>query len=228
MALSFSNGSSEYVNCGNDSSIQVGNNMSLSGWINPNVSGNSSILAKQQNTGSNWPSYGILVYPSGANKVFGFYLSSNGTTNGSKSYIINAVYGGWFHFVCTYDGSSMKVYINGSDVGSPTSYASGIGYNSDPLYLGRWRVGGDLYYNGSEADIRIYNKTLSDNECEILYYSRGNDNITGSLVARYILNEGADGSSASGASSIIDYSGNSNHGTPYNTPTYQEFALRLY
>lgn len=66
----------------------------------------------------------------------------------------------WYHIVGTYDGSTARIYINGSlDASGSTSR------NTNTV---NWRIGrsawGGNYHNGKISNIRLYNKALTASE----------------------------------------------------------------
>ncbi len=85
----------------------------------------------------------------------------------SVSSISEAIPNKWTHIACTYDGSNLKIYINGIQentlpIGiqmlSQSTIGLGIG-NSPELFSG-------LGFNGSVAQARIYNRALSKEEID--------------------------------------------------------------
>jgi len=75
--------------------------------------------------------------------------------------------------------------------------------------------------------MRLYNRQVSLAEIKSIYYAQGNDNIVNGLVGRWLMNEKPDGQAATVANSVIDISGNGNHGTPVNSPTYRGAPMKL-
>lgn len=78
--------------------------------------------------------------------------------------------GSWHHIAGVYDGSTMKMYVDGWLAGSIA--ASGkIGITTDPLFLGTKSntvtVAGD-YFKGMLEDLRIYNYPLTETEIQTL------------------------------------------------------------
>jgi hypothetical protein len=68
----------------------------------------------------------------------------------------------WTHLVGTYDGTNMRFYINGSQVGSPTAST----YNLNTTYpfrigAGATEGGGTFFFNGDVAEVAYYNTALS-------------------------------------------------------------------
>ena len=132
-------------------------------------------------------------------------------------------------FLTAKEGAYAKLYIDGIEVDNVASIGNfidtGANYNN--------RVGCDRgdppghFSPGVAFDIRVYGRQLSLAEIRNIYYSRGNDNIVDGLVGRWRMDEKPDGTVASGTDTVIDISGNGNHGTPYNSPVYRSAPVRL-
>ena len=75
----------------------------------------------------------------------------------------------WTHVVCTYDGSFMKLYIDGEldkTLNNPGPMdVAGTG----DLYIGDNQQNSPLVFDGDIDEVRIYNRTLSSHEVESLY-----------------------------------------------------------
>ncbi len=71
--------------------------------------------------------------------------------------------GEWYHFAGTYDGDSLRIYINGEMEGEKGGVPE-IETSDLDLWLGAddWQAGTDL--PGVLDEVRIYNKALSDGE----------------------------------------------------------------
>jgi len=72
------------------------------------------------------------------------------------------------HIVVTYDGSDLKIYVNGSESASQ-SLSITVSYGSDPTAFGYRPVAGDRYFGGRIDDSRLYSKALSSTEVSNLY-----------------------------------------------------------
>jgi hypothetical protein len=79
----------------------------------------------------------------------GAMLSVNGPT---------LAFNTWTHVVATFDGSNVKLYVNGQPVatGTSTSYAPNT---SKPFTVGRGES--SFYFNGRLDEVAYYNKVLS-------------------------------------------------------------------
>lgn len=67
----------------------------------------------------------------------------------------------WQHIVATYDGTTLRLYHNGSSVGTPATSTGNISNNVKSLNIA---VRGNNFFDGNISNIRIYNKTLTVEE----------------------------------------------------------------
>ena len=75
--------------------------------------------------------------------------------------------GTWYHVAGAYDGSQMKVYVNGNLVGTPSSVSVPIaGTDGVGLSVG-WRPSVN-YFHGSIDEVRVYDKALTQQEIAAL------------------------------------------------------------
>jgi hypothetical protein len=71
----------------------------------------------------------------------------------------------WHHYVYTFDGTTHRLYIDGTLAGSGTTSPNTA--SPSELNFGRWS-GNSSYLNGQLDDIRIYSRTLSSGEASAL------------------------------------------------------------
>ena len=69
--------------------------------------------------------------------------------------------GEWVHAAVTYDGSTIRFYIDGERDSSEVTEALTFGTVNQSLILGCDFPGGDEYFNGVMDDVRIYDYALS-------------------------------------------------------------------
>jgi hypothetical protein len=75
----------------------------------------------------------------------------------------------WIHVVGTYDGSNVKIYING-DLENTKSYTQTPATTDQPLVIGRWYGNfDDLYTDGQIDQARIFSSALTDSQVTELY-----------------------------------------------------------
>jgi hypothetical protein len=69
--------------------------------------------------------------------------------------------GVWYYAVGTYDGITLRMFINGiQDANTISSSGTITSYNT-PVQVGRWGTQGSQYLNGRVATAQIYNRALS-------------------------------------------------------------------
>jgi hypothetical protein len=104
-----------------------------------------------------------------------FLIRSGGTdytANGSSS--IND--GNWHHLAATYNGSIMKIYIDGTLRGTNTSFSGNLPTNNDLVFIGKHY---DLsnssdYFNGTIDEVMIFNRSLSAEQISALFNNKTN------------------------------------------------------
>ena len=148
-ALAF-DGKSAFVDCGSGKRLALKDKLTVSAWINPKgkPSGEPVIVGE---TPRNWA---ITHYKGRAY----FYISGGG-----NSRYVPVPYHSWTHVAGTYDGGTLRVYVNGQlrvmrKLPANTAIKSG----------GTVRIGGGnrkgSFYNGFIDDVRVYARALSDEE----------------------------------------------------------------
>lgn len=122
-------------------------------------------------------------------------------SGGSADYSFTFVVGQWYHTVYTYDGTNIRVYLNGALV-------QNVAWSSVGAPAGtNWNFGQS---NVELQDIAIYNAALSAEEAAQLYAVR-RPRRTNNLLAYYPF--------FAGANRTIDYTGNGRSLTSAGTPT---------
>ncbi len=168
-AYSF-NGSSNYINIPNSSSMQMSSAVTISAWVDPSsISGTRSILMKGQ-SGNNWD-YGLAL-------VSGVPTYTADAANLSYGSAIST--SKWTQIVMTLSiGGSLTMYVNGQSVGStstPTnSSCSGTCLSPSSLSAEIGNANSaSFYFAGSIGEVRVYNRALTSTEVTNLYQSYDN------------------------------------------------------
>ena len=154
-ALNFNGTTSAYVTVPNSASLNPqGSQISVTAWFKAiDWNGNRRILQK----GPSDNQYRLTA----EGGVFKFDLSGVGTVSITLP-SINV----WHNAVGTYDGTTMKLYIDGAVAGSLTVATPGaaLAVTTGNLYIGTKintaTTAGD-YFNGTIDDVRIYNYSLT-------------------------------------------------------------------
>ena len=78
----------------------------------------------------------------------------------------------WYFLAGTYDGETVKFYINGEFISQDTSPSGDLSTINRDLCIGQNDFINTLVVNGTIDEVRIYNRALSENEIKMLYFNR--------------------------------------------------------
>jgi hypothetical protein len=156
--LSF-DGVNDLVTVADAASLDLAGAMTLSAWVRPSALGSSwrTVLVKEQP--------GNLVYALYANAENGrpsghVFAGSDQFAVGSAPLALNA----WSHLAATWDGSLLRLYVNGTQVGSRSLTGT------MPASSGALRIGGNTvwpeWFAGVLDDVRVYDRALSAAEIQ--------------------------------------------------------------
>ena len=82
-----------------------------------------------------------------------------------------AHYGEWAHLVITVDGTTVKGYVNGSQLGSTGTSSQSLAAGVNAFVLGNYgaTTGAAQQFDGTIDQVRIFNKAISASEVTTLY-----------------------------------------------------------
>ena len=163
-ALTF-DGDGDYVDCGDDSRLDVVDNFTIAAWVKTTEGG--SYFFSRHNT-SNWKGYNLGVNADG--KLFArMYITANGDVTAASPTVDD---GNWHHLALVVEaGKSLLLYIDGNE---PATYdkqdtaESGTYAGGNPLRIGRHCTHAPGCFNGSLDDVRFWDYALSEAEIEYL------------------------------------------------------------
>jgi len=75
----------------------------------------------------------------------------------------------WYHLAMTYDGSNLRIYVNGVLGATDALSQANNGTASATLKIGRLGSYAGVFMNGKIDDVRYYSRALSDAEMITLY-----------------------------------------------------------
>lgn len=143
----------------------------LSAWVYPTAWISYSTIINKA-TGGNWSNstVGLWSYYSG----FGCIVGSNVCCNPSDSWqtIVNKPsLNNWHHVSCVGDGSVMRMYVDGEEVGDVQISSENIDptSNDSPLIIGKRYSSVTESFPGKIDEIRIYNTALSSSTIKNYY-----------------------------------------------------------
>ena len=169
------NGLSDYIYV-RDTAFLRTPHITISCWINTPKISEQFILSKTQFNTSKGEQYLFWMNDT----LLGFEIKRNSGCTPGLNWQKNRIQSSylstnkWFYNCLTYDGYTMKYYINGNLISSFNPPNGPIDSCSEgTLNLGRYWMNNKSYYNGKLDDIRIYNRALDSVEIQYLYHEGG-------------------------------------------------------
>lgn len=150
--------SSNHFTIADAASVRVVNGWTVSFWIKPTSLVNGYVL----NCRSGENGWGIGTDTSGHILVY----SGSGAFGNTTSTATMST-GTWYHVVVDFEGTSTKLYINGS-LDSTLSNANITNPNTT-VYMGRKATSADTYQDGILDEVGIWSRALSGAEVTSLY-----------------------------------------------------------
>src|SRR5262245_24026713 len=153
-------GSNDIVTVNDANTLDLTNALTLEAWVYPTtLSGWRTALLKERPGGLAYALYAHdnVPRPAGYVNVGGSDRAAVGTT----ALPLNA----WSHLATTYDGATLRLFVNAVQVGS-TAVTGSAAVSGNQLSIGGNTVWGE-YFAGRLDEIRIYNRTLTQAEIQI-------------------------------------------------------------
>jgi hypothetical protein len=159
-------GSNDYIEIQHSPSLALTDELTLSAWINFEVGGtnNPRIFSKEV---SNPYAYEIWTQGLGNSREIYFQKGNNGVYNNIKTNVVQA--GSWHLITATYDGSTMKLYLDDDLIISESDSQGLDNTETTSLWIGQRRANGLDDFKGYIDDIRIYNRSLALDEIKDIY-----------------------------------------------------------
>ncbi len=156
-ALSF-NGLNSWVTVNDANSLDLTTGMTLEAWVNPRTLSSWREVVFKERTGG--LSYALYANTAGNRPAGYIRLSSDVGLSGTLQLPVNS----WTHLAVTYDGVTLRLFVNGTQVGS-RAVAGSIPASTSPLRMGGNAVWGE-YFDGLIDEVRVYNRALTQAEIQ--------------------------------------------------------------
>ena len=156
-ALSF-NGNSSRVNIADSASLRLTTGMTLEAWVRPSALADWATVIIKERTG--WYAGALYATTDNGRPSGHVYTTGDRELRGPSGIPVGA----WTHLATTYNGSSLALYVNGTQVASSPATGAII------ANIGALRIGGNsIWYepfNGLIDEVRIYSRALSASEIQ--------------------------------------------------------------
>ena len=166
-------GSNDYINYGDINAFEFGtNDFTISAWFRPEGNHNLDVLTRgaiisKWRTPSSGRQWTLLTHSTQMN----FWTSSDGITRQGISKLITIPLNVWQNVVVTGDGTTLRMYMNGTEIHSG-AYSGIITGKTTEVYVGSLETEmtmPDWVFNGKIDEVMIYNRKLSVSEIENIY-----------------------------------------------------------
>jgi hypothetical protein len=160
--LSF-NGTNAWVTIDDSPSLDLTDGLTIEAWVNPSSgTGTRTVLMKEAFSGLAYALYSTV----GGQRPVGYvHTRRDASAVGSTAVPLNT----WTHLAFTFDGSTLRLYMNGTLV--RTSSANGSSSGAIITSAGALRIGGNAvfgeYFRGIIDEVRVYNRPLSAADIQV-------------------------------------------------------------
>ena len=159
-------GNNDYIRSPNLYSV-IGNpdTFSTGAWVNPTAAGMVLQITNTTTPGVDYHFSAMEFVESAGNPVphFGLWNGTGITSDSGTALSYNT----WYHMMLTYNGSTLKGYINGAEVASASVTFDSPHDDGETDHYLLWgaatatNMGDGSYYDGRMAEIRVYSNALT-------------------------------------------------------------------
>jgi hypothetical protein len=147
-------GIDDYVTVPDAASLDLTTGMTLEAWVQPTAGGKDWRQAVLKET-SGGLAYGLYAFDDSGLSAGFANVSHEVGAPGASGLPLNA----WSHIATTYDGTALRLYVNGTLAGQ-RSLTGSMKTSSMPLKIGGNAVWGE-FFKGQIDSVKVYNRALS-------------------------------------------------------------------
>jgi beta-glucosidase len=154
-------GVDDYVNCFNNSAFNITDAITLAAWVKTNDTANGEFnpyITKGDHT------YGLKSNERNAME----FVIYDGTWITAETSVDASFNGVWHHVAGTYDGSELRLYIDG-ELAATTAHSGTINSTTHNVYLAGNSEASGRFYDGLIDDVRVYRVALSAADVNAVY-----------------------------------------------------------
>ena len=146
-------GATNYIDFGNADELNITEFITISAWVKASSSSTDRCYVAKRGTSGN--AYQISQY---SNKAIGLSIwigSSRKDLLGTTNHVQDV----WYHVVGTYNGSYMRVYVNGVEENNQAQIGS-IDTTTNTFRIAAENFSSAYWFNGKISSVQIYNRAL--------------------------------------------------------------------
>ena len=169
-------GTNDYVLCGDDTSLDITDDITMMAWVKPASAGQTShIIGRDDGTNRNY-----VLHINGSNKFqFDFYVGNSAQSVTSTTADTAGI---WVHLACTRHKASGKniIYVNGVAEDTDTDSTAAIDNDDVQFSIGA-RDDASSDFRGSIKNVAIWNRAITDTEVQNVMY-KSYEEVSGRLL----------------------------------------------
>ena len=162
------NGTSSYIDIGGNLVNNL-TSITLSAWVYTDPNTNYSYIMHVGDVNTAGDAFSISRWNNTASSGYDAYTvyANIGQGNVDGNYVLNE--NTWYHIAVTWEGTTMKFYVNGNLTTTVTTSSLSIQASGNSGYIGRYIDSQSYNWKGKIDQVRIFNKALSSSEINTLY-----------------------------------------------------------
>jgi Tfp pilus assembly protein PilE len=164
------NGTSNEISIPDSAALSPTSVITLTAWAKTDTVPSgvlAAVVSKDVSTGIGNPPYDLEFSPGGP-LLFRVVNPSNLAGNLTCAGVTAAI-NTWYFLAGTYDGSTVRMYVNGTACSNTTSLTGGIADTTGLLRIGQQKNGNNRWFDGDIDDVRVYNRVLTPTEIQTVY-----------------------------------------------------------
>jgi hypothetical protein len=156
-------GIKSYIDCGNDASLRITGDLTISAWVLPDALAPGQTLVSKHHDAE----YDLVF---GKNSALTYYHGANWHPN-YHTFKLPLLPSGWRHVALTRNAQSktLRLYVDGQQLKDEFVYKNDPPSTSHNVTIGYRLVRGQHAFKGTIDEVRIYNRLLSSDEVKMLY-----------------------------------------------------------
>ncbi len=164
----------DYVDCGSNYTLKPSTAVTVSAWYKTDTDTYSyygQLAGLNFDEGSSEGGYAILIDNYGGNNVKFFVNGGSGGGFYIQTSNVPDTPTGWTYVAATYDGTTMRLYVNGTEEATSTTQSGNINYNyTDSFKIGLYSCGNWWEpFEGEIDDVQVYNYAMEPNDIKDMY-----------------------------------------------------------
>jgi hypothetical protein len=202
-------GTDDFVTIPPNSSLDITTAITLEAWVYATKnSGIQNVISKSSSSPNNG-----YIFPrtdnGWTNTIIYFHIAGGWRTLSAVYPSLNA----WHHLAATYDGATIRLYIDGIQAASQAQSGS-ITTNGNAVVLGN-QTGTSEFFGGTMDEVRIWNVARTQAQIQSSMNIQLDPTTQTGLVSYYSFNHGIPSSTNTGMTSLVDLK-SENNGTLTN------------